>query len=374
MAPVVRELGKRSDDFESIVCVTAQHRQLLDQALDLFGIKPDYDLNLMQENQTLAGLTSKILVTVDRVLAEVKPDWVLVQGDTTSTMAASLGAFYRDIRIGHVEAGLRTNDNRAPFPEEINRRVTSVLADLHFAPTGGARKALLAEGVPAERVIVTGNTVIDALLWAREQIRIHPPAISAAIRKAIDGRRLILVTGHRRESFGEPFRQICLAIREIAQAHPDVSIIYPVHLNPNVQRPVHEILASQDRVTLTEPIPYAPFVWLMDNAYLILTDSGGIQEEAPSLGKPVLVMREVTERPEGVNAGCARLVGVDYTRIVDGVTRLLCDSTAYHQMSAVKNPYGDGKAAEYIVSALLDTGSGKQNPLSIKQGLGVWSP
>jgi UDP-N-acetylglucosamine 2-epimerase (non-hydrolysing) len=352
MAPVIKELEKHSDKIHSVVCVTAQHRRMLDQVLDLFRVKPDCDLNLMRENQTLSELTSRALTDLDSFFQEVKPDWLVVQGDTTTTMVASMAAFYNKIRVGHVEAGLRTNNKYAPFPEEINRRITSAIADLHFAPTEKARQSLLSENIPENRIVVTGNTVIDALLWVRDEIRKKPPLISENIRKMILSRKLILVTGHRRESFGKGFEEICMAIRDIVLENDNVCVIYPVHLNPKVKEPVYRILGNSDRILLTEPLSYAPFVWLMDNAYLILTDSGGIQEEAPSLGKPVLVMREVTERPEGIEAGGVSLVGVDRKKIVEGVSRLLSDEDLYIKMSHSKNPYGDGKAAERIVGVI----------------------
>lgn len=353
MAPVIQELGKYPDQILSVVCVTAQHRQMLDQVLNLFKITPNYDLDLMQENQTLSAFTSQALTALDGVINDVKPDWVLVQGDTTTTMVAGLSAFYNRVRVGHIEAGLRTNNKNAPFPEEVNRRITSVIADLHFAPTERARQALLSENVPERSIIVTGNTVIDALLRVREEIKNDPPAIPAQIMKAIKNKKLVLVTGHRRESFGEGFEQICLALKDLILKHKDICIVYPVHLNPNVKEPVYRILGNSDRIHLIDPLPYAPFVWLMDNAYIILTDSGGIQEEAPSLGKPVLVMREVTERPEGIEAGCVGLVGVERNRIEEGVSSLLTNTDLYKKMSQAKNPYGDGKAAERIVGALL---------------------
>jgi UDP-N-acetylglucosamine 2-epimerase (non-hydrolysing) len=353
MAPVVWELAKHPDCVRSIVCVTAQHRQMLDQVLDLFHIVPDHDLDLMQERQTLAQLTARVLVALEPVLAEVKPDWVLVQGDTTTVMAVSLVAFYHNIKVGHVEAGLRTNNKRAPFPEEINRRITSVTADLHFAPTEHARLALLAEGIPDAAIRVTGNTVIDALLWVRDVVRQQPPTLPDGLSEVIANKRLILVTGHRRESFGGGFEQICLALRDLAQRHCDLCIVYPVHLNPNVQEPVYRILGDVERVHLIDPLPYAPFIWLMNQAYLILTDSGGVQEEAPSLGKPVLVMRETTERPEGIMAGNACLVGSDRVEIVSQTQHLLLNAERYERMSVAANPYGGGKAAVQIVGSLL---------------------
>lgn len=352
MAPVIKELGKHPDKFHYVVCVTAQHRQMLDQVLDLFEITSDYDLDIMEESQTLPQLTSNILNALDSVYREVKPEWVLVQGDTTTTMVASLTAFYQKISVGHIEAGLRTNNKFAPFPEEVNRRLTSVVADFHFAPTERAKQALLSEGVHKNKILVTGNTVIDALLWTREEVRKSPPIISSDLRNAIAGKKLILVTGHRRESFGKPFEQIFLAIKDLIALSPGICVIYPVHLNPNVKEPVYRILGNIDRVHLIEPLSYAPFVWLMDQAYLILTDSGGIQEEAPSLGKPVLVMRDVTERPEGIEAGCAQLMGVERDQIVQGVSNLISNRNLYEKMSQAKNPYGDGKAAVRIVKGL----------------------
>lgn len=353
MAPVIKELGKYSNKLRSLVCVTAQHRQMLDQVLDLFKITPDFDLDLMQENQSLSQLTARVLTSLDPVLREVKPDWILVQGDTTTTMAASLAAFYHGIHVGHIEAGLRTNNKRAPFPEEINRRVTSVIADLHFAPTDRARQALLSEGVPQNKIFVTGNTVIDALLWVRQEVGNNPHDISSDLKNIINDKKMILVTGHRRESFGKIFEQICLAIRDLVSLHADICVVYPVHLNPNVKEPVHRILGNTDRIHLIEPLPYTPFVWLMDHAYIILTDSGGIQEEAPSLGKPVLVMREVTERPEGIDAGCVALVGTDKNKIVESVSNLLRNEEMYKTMSKAKNPYGDGNASGRVVKYLL---------------------
>jgi UDP-N-acetylglucosamine 2-epimerase (non-hydrolysing) len=309
MAPVIKTLESNPEQFESLVCVTAQHREMLDQVLDAFEIKTDFDLNLMQENQKLPKLTADLLLSLDHLLGKVKPDWVLVQGDTTTTMTASLAAFYHGIHIGHIEAGLRTYNKNAPFPEEVNRRVTSVIADLHFAPTEQAKNNLLKEGVDAKRIFVTGNTVIDALLMMVEK-QSKPEAqkkwnhfFANKFSVTFDnGRRQILVTGHRRESFGRGFENICNAIKEIARSYVDVEIIYPVHLNPNVQEPVRRILNNTKRIHLIPPLDYEPFIYLMSKSYFILTDSGGIQEEAPSLGKPVLVMRETTERPEAVKS------------------------------------------------------------------------
>ncbi len=355
IAPVVKELQKHSAAFKPVVCVTAQHREMLDQVLNLFNIVPDFDLNMMRENQILSGLTGRALIAIDGVLSEVEPDMVLVQGDTTTTMISSIAAFYHKIRVGHIEAGLRTKNKYSPFPEEVNRCITSVIADLHFAPTERARRSLLSENIPENAVFVTGNTVIDALLWAREEMRHNPPDIPDMVKDAVKNRKMILVTGHRRESFGEGFEHICLALKELISKHEDICIVYPVHLNPNVKEPVYRILGNSDRIYLIGPLPYPPFVWLMDNAYLILTDSGGIQEEAPSLGKPVLVMRTVTERPEGIEAGCVALVGVESGKIVEGVSNLLSDKNLYNKMAQAGNPYGDGKAAERIVEVLLKT-------------------
>lgn len=353
MAPVIKELQKHCDRVLPVVCVTAQHREMLDQVLELFGIAPQYDLNLMREGQSLAGLTERVLAAVDPVLAEVRPDWVLVQGDTTTAMAAALAAFYRNVRVGHVEAGLRTGDNRAPFPEEANRRIVSVLADLHFAPTEQARDRLLAEGLLSRSVIITGNTGIDALLRTREMVHANPPPMPAAMRVAIEGKRLLLVTGHRRENFGSGLEQACLALRELSDQFEDVCILYAVHMNPNVRGPVERILSSVPRLHLTGPLEYPLFVWLMDRATLILTDSGGIQEEAPALGKPVLVMREKTERPEAVAAGGARLVGTSRESIVRIVTDMLVHPDRFQDMSKVRLLYGDGRASEHIVAAIL---------------------
>lgn len=354
MAPLVHALAQ-DDAFESKVCVTAQHREMLDQVLHLFGIQPEYDLNIMQPGQDLTEITSRILKGLKPVLQEFQPDVVLVHGDTTTTLSASLAAFYQQIPVGHVEAGLRTGDLSSPWPEEGNRRLTTHLAKWHFAPTDTSRANLLREGIPAENIFVTGNTVIDALLWVRdrvkgdaglaEQLAAHYPFIDAS-------KKIILVTGHRRESFGGGFDRICSALAEIALQHPQVQIVYPVHLNPNVSEPVNRILSGIDNIKLIDPQDYLPFVYLMDKAYLILTDSGGIQEEAPSLGKPVLVMREATERPEAVSAGTVRLVGTDTVKIVKEVTRLLNDENEYHNMSRAHNPYGDGQACRRILDAL----------------------
>ncbi len=351
LAPLV--LALRDDpDLRPVVCVTAQHREMLDQVLAIFGIAPDADLDLMRPDQTLAGLTARAVAGIDAWLADARPDLVLVQGDTTTVFCAALAAFYRGIPVGHVEAGLRTGNLHSPFPEEANRVLTSRLADLHFAPTAGARDHLLREGVPAERIFVTGNTVIDALHLVIEQVRRDPPPVPGLDERELRGDRpLVLVTGHRRENFGPGFQRVCRALTRLADAFPDHLFVYPVHLNPNVQRPVHAILSGRDNVLLIDPLPYLPFVRLMDRATLILTDSGGVQEEAPGLGKPVLVTRETTERPEAVTAGTVKLVGTDEERIVAEATRLLTDPEAYAAMARAVNPYGDGKATGRIVAA-----------------------
>lgn len=363
MAPIVRLL-KQTAGVEARVCVTAQHRQMLDQALELFDIKPEYDLDLMREGQSLAQISAGIFTHLDPILEEIKPDWVLAVGDTTTVLTTSLLAFYRKIRFGHVEAGLRTHNKWHPFPEEINRRLATVTADLHFAPTDWSKGNLLREGIEPEKIHVTGNSVIDALKFvaSREEpreivellgkLRIKRPETGELEIGDLDSKRLVLVTAHRRENFGAPMENICLALRELA-AREDVEIVYPVHLNPNVQEPVNRILKDVKRVTLLPPLDYLPLVHLMKHATLILTDSGGIQEEAPTFGIPVLVMRETTERPEGIEAGILKLVGTETSRIVDEATRLLDDASAYASMAKVANPYGDGHAAERIVDALL---------------------
>lgn len=347
MAPVIARL-RASEDFAPIVVVTGQHREMLDQVLRLFGIIPDRDLDIMLPEQSLFDITSRILVRLDPVLREYTPAMVLVQGDASSTFLGALASFYHRIPIGHVEAGLRTQDKYRPFPEEINRRLTSSLADLHFAPTRRARDNLLHEGVPAERVLVTGNTVIDALLdvVARPDVPLPPNLPS------LDGRRLLLVTTHRRENWGDPMRQIYLALLDLLNRFPDVSVVLSVHPNPAVRRVALEILAGHARAHLIEPPDYGPFVRLMSKAYLILTDSGGVQEEAPSLGTPVLVLREVTERPEGVDAGTVEIVGVSRDRIAERAGHLLSDPAARARMAHTRNPYGDGRAAARIVDAM----------------------
>lgn len=347
------ELERRSERFVSRVCLTAQHRQMLDQALAPFGILADYDLDIMTHGQTLAEITARAIEHLDRIFAEEQPDVVLVQGDTTTTFCGALVAYYHQLRVGHVEAGLRTRDKYAPFPEEINRRLVAQLADYHFAPTEGAKEQLVKEGVASSSVFVTGNTVIDALLWVREQVRqLTDLQLPNGLATALDGRRMVLVTGHRRESFGKGFEDICRAILEVADTFPDVAFVYPVHLNPNVREPVNRVLGGHERIHLVEPLPYESFVWLMDRATIVLTDSGGVQEEAPSLGKPVLVMRETTERSEGIEAGNARLVGVQKQRIVKELMQLLQHPQQCAAMGEVRNPYGDGKASVRIADIL----------------------
>jgi UDP-N-acetylglucosamine 2-epimerase (non-hydrolysing) len=352
MAPIVRLCRQCDDRIETIVCATGQHRQMLDQVTQYFDIKVDRDLNLMSPNQTLAEVTARCLTGLDAVLADVKPDCLVAQGDTTTVMAASMAAFYRRVPMVHVEAGLRTGDLQSPWPEELNRRIAGLSAALHCAPTSRAAENLLREGTPAENVHVTGNTVIDALLWtvARERENDRPWRKKYA---CLGDRRMVLITGHRRENFGNGMEQMCTAILVLARRFPEVEFLYPVHLNPNVREPVGRLLSGQANIRLCEPAPYSEFVWLMDRSTLILTDSGGVQEEAPSLGKPVLVMRETTERPEAVDAGAVELVGADVFRIVDRTSLLLSDRAAYslHQIS--RSPYGDGHAAERIVALML---------------------
>lgn len=359
MAPVVAALRKMPS-LEVLVTVTAQHREMLDQVLDLFRIVPDEDLDVMEPGQTLPGLFAKILGGVTEVLARRRPDLVLVHGDTSTTLATALASFYARVPVGHVEAGLRTGNMHAPWPEEANRKLTAPLSALHFSPTEKSRANLLAEGLPNTRIFVTGNTVIDALLEVAEKIQGDRELNAAQTAKLpfIDAsKRLVLVTGHRRENFGEGFEQMCLAMRDIAE-RGDTQVVYPVHLNPNVQEPVRRILSGIDAVKLIEPLDYLPFVYLMSRAHIILTDSGGIQEEAPSLGKPVLVMRETTERPEAVDAGTVRLVGNSRQRIVEETSLLLDDAVVYDAMSRAHNPYGDGQAsrriAEHVLAFLAD--------------------
>lgn len=358
MAPVVLGL-QEAEGIESLVCVTAQHREMLDQVLELFEIIPDYDLNIMKPGQDLYDVTANALLGMRDVLRKCKPDLVIVHGDTTTCFAAALAAFYEQIKVGHVEAGLRTGDMTAPFPEEANRSLVGRIANYHYSPTEGSRENLLKENVSAESITVTGNTVIDALLMVRDKVNQLPDNNwknkfgESLYKKIIDtDRKLILITGHRRENFGQGFVDLCSAIKTLANNHPNWDLIYPVHLNPNVQKPVNEILSKTKNVFLIEPQDYAPFVWLMDKCDVILTDSGGIQEEGPSLGKPVLVMRDVTERPEAVNAGTVKLVGTNFNAIVNGVETVLGVEEEYIRMSKAHNPYGDGYAVEIIIKSI----------------------
>jgi UDP-N-acetylglucosamine 2-epimerase len=352
IAPIVRLL-KQTPGVESRVCVTAQHRQMLDQVLELFQIKPDYDLNLMRDNQSLAALSASIFTHLDPILADFQPDWVLVVGDTTTVVTTSQMAYYRRVKVGHVEAGLRTHNKWHPFPEEINRRIATVIADLHFAPTTWSQGNLLREGVDEKTIVVTGNPVIDALNFVTKQN--EPQQITNLINRLdLKTRKLILLTAHRRENFGQPLENICYAIKELA-SREDVEVVDPVHLNPKVQEPINRILKGVPHVTLLPPLDYLPMVHVMKHAKLILTDSGGIQEEAPSLGVPVLVLRETTERPEGVEAGTLKLVGTETHHIVHEASQLLDDPMAYAEMARAVNPYGDGHAAERIIEALLHT-------------------
>ncbi len=358
MAPLVKGLQARPD-LQTVVCVTAQHREMLDQVLRLFDIVPEHDLNIMKPGQDLFDITGNILLGLKGVFQHERPDLVLVHGDTTTTLATSLAAYYSRIAVGHVEAGLRTGNKHAPFPEEMNRKLTGALADIHFAPTPASQANLLREGVAVDSIQVTGNTVIDALLAVVDKLR-NDTALQAEFAQRFSfldpRRRLVLVTGHRRENFGEGFQNICNALADIAAEHSDVQVLYPVHLNPNVRQPVNDILAARGlaNVHLIDPVDYLPFVYLMDRAHIIITDSGGIQEEAPSLGKPVLVMRDTTERPEAVEAGTVLLVGTSRERIVAEARRLLTDDLAYAAMSRAHNPYGDGKAVERIVQHVLN--------------------
>jgi UDP-N-acetylglucosamine 2-epimerase (non-hydrolysing) len=359
MAPLVKAL-QDSDSFEIRLVVTAQHRKMLDQVLSLFSLEADYDLNVMTPGQDLYDVTSKVLLGLRKVLSDFKPDAVLVHGDTATTFAATLAAFYQQIPVGHVEAGLRTGDLYSPWPEEANRQLTGRLAEWHFAPTDRNKRALLEEGVPENKVYVTGNTVIDALQWVVKKIentpallkQIHTSLAAAGLNLEPASERFILVTGHRRENFGRGFENICEALRALAEANPETHFIYPVHLNPNVQGPVKALLGGLSNIHLIEPLGYEPFVYLLQHAYLVLTDSGGVQEEAPSLGKPVLVMRDTTERPEAVDAGTVRLVGTDINVIRDAVQELLDDVDVYQSMSRAHNPYGDGKACGRILEFL----------------------
>lgn len=354
MAPLIRALDA-DDRFSSSLCVTAQHRQMLDQVLQLFDLTPDFDLDIMKPGQNLSDITGAILGGIGEVFASHRPDLVLVHGDTTTTFATTLAAYYHKIPVGHVEAGLRTGNLHSPWPEEANRKLTGALAAHHFAPTSTARQNLLREGVSPPSIHVTGNTVVDALLHVSDRIG-RDAELESRMQEQFDfldaEKKLILVTGHRRESFGDGFERICRALLKTVEDFPEVELLYPVHLNPNVREPVNRLLGGVDRIHLIEPVDYLPFVWLMNRANLILTDSGGIQEEAPSLGKPVLVMRETTERPEAVEAGTVKLVGTDIDLILKEITSLLRDPDAYREMSVAHNPYGDGKACERIVRAL----------------------
>lgn len=356
MAPLVARLAGMKQ-VDARICVTAQHREMLDQVLTLFGLTPDYDLDIMKPGQSLGQVMNAVLNGLEPVLAEFRPDLVLVHGDTSTTFAATLAAYYQRIAVGHVEAGLRTGDLYSPWPEEANRKLTGALADLHFAPTPRARNNLLREGVNAETVHVTGNTVIDALLWTADQFD-KDPSFDERLLRSFEflrpNARLVLITGHRRENFGSGFENICLAIRDLALKYDDTDFLYPVHLNPNVRDPVARTLSGLHNVHLIEPQDYLPFVWLMRRAHIILTDSGGIQEEAPSLGKPVLVMRDTTERPEAVESGIARLVGADRDRIVAAISELMTDRASYAAMANIRNPYGDGRASEAIAGVLLE--------------------
>ena len=358
MAPLVKALQKDTEHFETRVCVTAQHRQMLDQVLEVFGITPEYDLNIMAPNQDLYDITAKVLLGLREVLKDFRPDTVLVHGDTTTSMAASLAAFYMQIPVGHVEAGLRTYNMLSPWPEEMNRQVTDRICTYYFAPTEQSRANLLQENIDAKKIFITGNTVIDALLMAVDIISTTAGVKEKMARElqekgyTVGDREYILVTGHRRENFGDGFLHICKAIKELAALHPEMDIVYPVHLNPNVQKPVYELLSGLSNVYLISPLDYLPFIYAMQHSTLLLTDSGGVQEEAPSLGKPVLVMRDTTERPEAVEAGTVKLVGTNAEAIVSNVTALLLDKEMYKRMSETHNPYGDGQACERIIAAL----------------------
>ena len=374
MAPLVKEFQKHPDKFETIVCVTGQHREMLDQVLRIFEITPNFDLNIMKQGQDLYDVTARVLTGMRDVLKETHPDLVLVHGDTTTSTSAALAAFYQQVPVGHVEAGLRTHNIYSPWPEEMNRQLTGRIATYHFAPTPLSKQNLLAEGVEEKQILVTGNTVIDALYMVVDKIKndkILDAELEATLSRAgydvnrlNEGRRLVLITGHRRENFGEGFIHICTAIRDLVQKYPDVDFVYPMHLNPNVRKPIHEIFTGMDALSMgegwgeaanmffIEPLEYLFFVYLMEKSTLVLTDSGGIQEEAPGLGKPVLVMRDTTERPEALEAGTVKLVGTDYDKIVHEVSVLLDDAAQYERMSKAVNPYGDGKACERIVACL----------------------
>ena len=367
MAPLVKEFQKYPESFETVVCVTGQHREMLDQVLQIFDIKPNYDLNIMKQGQDLYDVTSRVLLGMRDVLKEVQPDVVLVHGDTTTSTAAALAAFYQQIPVGHVEAGLRTHNIYSPWPEEMNRLITSRIAEYNFSPTPLSRANLVREAISEEKITVTGNTVIDALYWVVDKIK-NDASLSASLKDVLakagydvdrlaDGKKLVLVTGHRRENFGDGFINMCTAIKDLTEKYPDVDFVYPMHLNPNVRKPIHEVfgedLSNLNNMFFIEPLEYLSFVYLMEKSTIVLTDSGGIQEEAPGLGKPVLVMRDTTERPEALDAGTVKLVGTNYDMIVNEVSTLLDDSTAYERMSKAVNPYGDGLACGRIVKALM---------------------
>lgn len=352
MAPVFKQFLLFPEIFDARICVTAQHRQMLDQVLSFFGLNPSYDLDLMKPGQNLHGLTADVIQGLKSVYEDFNPDYVLVHGDTTTSFAASLAAFYNGIKVAHIEAGLRTHNKLSPFPEEINRQLTSRIADIHFAPTMAAKNNLIQEGIDSNQIFVTGNTVIDALFSALEKLKSYEDQEIIGLKKILQlDRKIILVTGHRRENFGDGFVEICEALLSLAKASPKVDIVYPVHLNPNVLKPVHEILANQSNIYLIEPLAYPAFVWLMDKSYFIITDSGGIQEEAPSLHKPIIVMRETTERPEAVESGLVKLVGTNKQKIIIEATRLLEDDLYYRSMSTTENPYGTGNSAKIIVES-----------------------
>jgi UDP-N-acetylglucosamine 2-epimerase (non-hydrolysing) len=368
MAPLVKEFEKHCDKFETIVCVTGQHREMLDQVLQIFDIKPDYDLNIMQQKQDLYDVTSRVLLGMRDILKEVQPDVVLVHGDTTTSTASALAAFYQQIPVGHVEAGLRTYNIYSPWPEEMNRQITGRIATYNFSPTPLSRDNLLREGVKDQQITVTGNTVIDALYWVVDKIKnntqlqneLKETLMSSGydVERLNDGKKMVLITGHRRENFGEGFINMCTAIKDLTSKYSDVDFIYPMHLNPNVRKPIHEVfgedLSHLGNMFFIEPLEYLSFVYLMEKSTIVLTDSGGIQEEAPGLGKPVLVMRDTTERPEALDAGTVKLVGTDYEKIVDNVSKLLEDEKEYEKMSKAVNPYGDGKACGRIVSFIAE--------------------
>lgn len=371
MAPLVKTLESHADEFRTLVCVTGQHRQMLDQVLDIFHIRPDFDLNIMRAGQDLYDVTTRVLTGMREVLTTARPDIVLVHGDTTTSMSAALAAFYARIPVGHVEAGLRTHDVLSPWPEEMNRQLTARLATCHFAPTPLSRDNLLAENIAADHIWVTGNTVIDALHWVTARIKANPELAAGLdahlheagydVSRLTGGRRLVLITGHRRENFGAGFLSMCRAIKALTERYPQVDFVYPMHLNPNVRQPIHDVFGSDlidlGNMHFIEPLEYLSFVHLMAKSHIVLTDSGGIQEEAPGLGKPVLVMRDTTERPEAVTAGTVKLVGTDFDRIVSEVTTLLDKPSAYRRMSQAVNPYGDGHACERIVDALRECNS-----------------